>query len=124
MPQENLAVVDLARNVVPAIFTAKLGSSSATLDWAGTTLAAIGADGVRDEIELRPQPSASAEAAAPIRRSTDHAPARKPSLVGQMPSWSPWATNDAPPARRSAAERRQEQRRNQPKSIFDLLFGN
>jgi tetratricopeptide (TPR) repeat protein len=109
-PEEvvHTAIIDLAQGVVLGVVPDRRGTKRARWNWEDSRLVVTSIDGLTDEFVLRggrPQ----AVAAVPPRRPAGEGP-----RTYAPPTWLPFGA--LPPPR--------QQRRQQPKSIFDLLFGN
>lgn len=116
---EHVAILDLAAGAVVGIVPHRAGEKRARWTWEDGTVSIEGVDGLKDEFAVRQGGRAVASAPAPSRRTgRAYAP----------PAWGLWGNTfggDAGPAPRRETRAPQPQpRRQQPKSLFDILLGN
>lgn len=103
------AILDLAQSSVLGVVPSRLGAKQANWSWEDSRLVVTSIDGLIDEFQVRggrPQPVATAQ---PRRQYTEGPRTYAP------PGWMPWG--NAPPQQRRGQQR-------QPKTLFDILFGN
>jgi tetratricopeptide (TPR) repeat protein len=104
-------VVDLQQSAVLGTLPDRNGPRQASWSWEEGRLVVTAADGLADEFPLRGGPRGAAVAAAPgPRRSVAEGP-----RTYAPPTWLPFGAQPAP-------QRRAQ--RSQPKTLFQLLFGN
>ena len=104
------AILDLSQSVVLAVLPERRGQKQANWNWEDNRLVVTAVDGLTDEFPLRGggRPAAVASASQQ-RRAGNDAP-----RYG-TPTWLPFGT--APPQQQRRAGR-------QPKTLFDMIFGN
>jgi tetratricopeptide (TPR) repeat protein len=111
---EHGAVLDLQAQTVLAVETMRQGNRRATWVWEDDKLVVTGLDGFKQEYPFngpKAREEIAAESApAPVRR------ARPKSHREREQAWNPWGNGWSGGGQRS--------RRSQPKSFFQLLFGN
>ena len=107
----NAAILDLPQAAVLAVLPEKRGQKIAKWSWEDSRLVIAAADGLTDEFVLRGAGRTSPVAAAQARRQPGDGP-----RTYAPPAWLPFGAAPSQPQRRAA--------RQQPKTIFDLLFGN
>ena len=127
---EGTAIVDIAAAEILGLPLSKRGARTAAWTWDDGRLVVTSAEGLTDEFVLRGVKPGGVAAASAIpekqgpRREggsggrDSPAPLKSSGSGGSVPAWAPWSTpsgGSAPP--------RQASRPQQPKSIFDMLFG-
>ncbi len=112
-PVEQIAIVDLSAQRVISLQLHRQGDRESNWMWNEGTVTVESIDGVTDVIALRD--------VRPKEVVAERRPAEDRSPFGG-PSWAPWNQNwgQSPPSSRGQQQRRSAQ----PKTIFDLLFGN
>ncbi|MDX2287851.1 MAG: tetratricopeptide repeat protein [Hyphomicrobiaceae bacterium] len=119
-PTELAAIVDLRARQVVALVPHRVGAKVATWTWSEDGSVKVAAvDGTTDELTLRDQRQLPLAARSSSRRFSEGVGA-----AGGTPAWAPWANQpwaiqDQPRPRRTAAPPRKKKK---PKSLFDLLF--
>ncbi len=109
-PVQHAAALDLGQGQVLGVYPDKVGAKQASLSFEDNKLVIAAADGLKDEYTLRSGGRGQSVASAghgPQRRFSEH-------RTYAPPNWLPGA--GPPPQRRP--------QRQQPKTLFDLLFGN
>lgn len=104
------AILDLAQASLLGTLPDRLGQRQATWTFEDQRLVVVSADGLTDEFQLRGGRGPSAVAAAPGSRRASADGSR----TYAQPTWLPFG---APPPQQRRA-------RQQPKTLFDMLFGN
>lgn len=110
-PVEQVAIVDVPASRVVGLQLHRQGDKESTWTWNEGTVTVESIDGVTDVIVLRD---------ARPREVAERRPARDQGTFAG-PSWAPWNQGWGQP---SHGSRGQQRRRQSPKTIFDLLFGN
>jgi tetratricopeptide (TPR) repeat protein len=113
---EHGAVIDLQARTVAAVETLRQGVRRATWTWDDGRLEVAGLDGHKEEYLLRtgPRPKDKDLAQQPPRRLT----VGEGSKNNGPPGWAPWSQPWGGDSRGSRPQRQQ------PKTLFDLLFKN
>lgn len=105
---QHVAIIDLAQGSVLGVIPDRRGARRATWTWEDAKVVVASVDGLTDEFVLRGSGRGTAVAATPQRRQV---------ADGQRtyapPTWLPFG--QAPP---------QQRRQRQPKTLFDMIFGN
>jgi tetratricopeptide (TPR) repeat protein len=117
--QEFVAIINTNTNVLVGIEPHRKGDETSKWSWGSGRVIIAAVDGLTQEYVLRRQPTSDAVAA---RRPSGTARSR-----GQDSDveWAPWRQDRASrTARGSNRSQRRVRRRQQPKTLFDLLFGN
>ncbi len=110
---EQVAIIDLPANRVVSLQLDAQGDRRSTWTWNEGTVTIESIDGVTDVITLRD--------VRPREVVAERRPVEDRSSFGG-PSWAPWNQNWGQPS--NAPRGQQQRRQKQPKTIFDLLFGN
>ncbi|MFM9938980.1 MAG: tetratricopeptide repeat protein [Hyphomicrobiaceae bacterium] len=116
---EHAAVIDTQARAVLALEPVRQGQRKATWSWEEDRLVVTGIDGFKEEYLIRvqrPRDVAQPPVARDQRRITSAEPG-SPKANGP-PSWAPWAQPSG------GDNRPRQQRQQQPKTLFDLLFKN
>lgn len=117
---EHVAIIDLASAIVVGIVPHRDGEKRARWTWEDGGVVIEGVDGLKDEFALRQAGRAVATASAPRKTERAYAP----------PAWGLWGntfgSGDLGPTQTPRRETRAQPppRRQQPKSLFDILLGN
>ena len=115
---EFTAIIDTAANKLIGIEPQRIGDETSKWSWGSGRVIVAAVDGLTQQYILRRQQSPSAAAG---RTRTTARRGRRRQRSG--PDWAPWEQDRAT---RTARQRRAARRvrRQQPKSLFNLLFGN
>lgn len=104
-------ILDLAQAQMLGVVPSRIGTKEAQWSWEESRLVVTSVDGLIDEFAVRGgRPPPSAVATAQQRRQYTEGP-----RTYAPPGWMPWGS--APPQTRRGPQR-------QPKTLFDILFGN
>jgi|LNFM01.1.fsa_nt_gb tetratricopeptide (TPR) repeat protein len=107
---QQAAILDLSQSTVLAVLPERRGPRQARWNWEDNRLVITAADGLTDEFPLRGVGRPAAVASAPQQRRSGSDAARY-----GTPTWLPLGS--APPQQQRRANR-------QPKTLFDMIFGN
>ena len=111
-PIEQIAIVDVSAGRVVSLQLHRQGESQSTWTWNEATVTIESIDGVTDVLVLRDR--------TPREVVAQRRPAAYERGPFGAPVWAPWNQNVG----QRRQPRRQPSRSRQPKTIFDLLFGN
>ncbi len=103
------AIIDLSLSAVVALLPERRGQKQASWSWEDSRLVVTAVDGLTDEVPLRGGRPAAVAAAPQQRRAGLEAP-----RYG-TPTWLPFGIGPPPQQRRGSR---------QPKTLFDMIFGN
>lgn len=106
---QHAAILDLSQSTVVAVLPERRGTKQASWNWEDNRLVITAIDGLTDEIPLRGGRPAAVAAASQQRRAGFDGP-----RYG-TPTWLPFGLGPPQQQRRSGR---------QPKSLFDMIFGN
>jgi tetratricopeptide (TPR) repeat protein len=119
-PQEFVAIIDTVKKALVGIEPHRSGEKTSKWSWGSGRVVVAAVDGLRQEYLLvrRTAPSVAASRGG-------QTPSRASRGRHSGPDWAPWMRDQATSRRRvSRRDARRARRRQKPKSLFDLLFGN
>jgi tetratricopeptide (TPR) repeat protein len=119
---EHGVVLDLQGRAILAVETTRQGDRAASWTWEEDKLVVTGLDGFKQEyfFKLQKPKEVAGQPAGELRQ----AKARPTTLPNRPPAWAPWAENWGPGSYGGGGGTATAKRKQQPKTLFEMLFSN